>query len=346
MWMWVAFVLLVLLLLALDLGVFHRKAHVITLREAVKWTGVWIATALLFNVFVYFAYENHWLGVDPDPVEPDGRRAAVLFFTGYVVEKTLSIDNVFVIALIFSYFGVPARYQHRVLFWGIVGALVMRAVMILVGAVLIERFGWLLYVFGVFLLFTAGRMLLASHRTDPKDNFLVKVARRLYPVTDTFEGQKFFVRHGGTLMLTPLALALVAVESTDLMFAVDSIPAIFAITDDPFLVFSSNVFAMLGLRSLYFALAGVMDKLYYLKATLAAMMGLIGAKMVLKDVLHAVPGITYYTLGAIALIVGIGVAASLIRASRVEAEEDAGDEQLERRAQPAGTVGADDGRTG
>jgi tellurite resistance protein TerC len=313
-WMWIGFLVLVMVLLALDLGVFHRRAHVIGPKEALQWTAVWIAAALLFNVFVYFAYEHHWLGMDLPDVERDGRAAAVLFFTGYVVEKSLSIDNIFVMALIFSYFAVPAAYQHRVLFWGIVGALLMRGVMILIGAVLIQRFHWVLYLFGAFLLFTAAKMLLVREGPDPKDNYLVKLAARLLPVAPVYADQRFLLRIDGKWMLTPLALALVAVESSDLVFAVDSIPAIFAITEDPFLVFTSNVFAMLGLRSLYFALAGVMCKLCYLKATLAALLALIGVKMLLKDVLHAVPGLTYYTLGAIALILSIGIAASLLRA--------------------------------
>jgi tellurite resistance protein TerC len=223
---------------------------------------------------------------------------------------------VFVIALIFSYFNVPPKYQHRVLFWGIVGALFMRASMILIGAALIARFHWILYVFGGFLILTGARMMLVRSEPDLKNNLLVRLARRWFAVTDDYCGQSLSVQVDGRRMLTPLALALVAVESTDVMFAVDSIPAIFAITEDPFLVFTSNVFAILGLRSLYFALADMMDKLYYLKITLAVLLGLIGVKMLLKDVLHAVPGITYYTLGAVALILSVGVAASLIRARR------------------------------
>jgi tellurite resistance protein TerC len=317
MWMmWTAFIVLVLVLLALDLGVFHRKAHAVSTYEALIWTGVWIGVALLFSVFLYFAYEYHWLGVDPSEDKPDGRTAAVLFFTGYVLEKILSIDNVFVIAIIFSYFGVPPKYQHRVLFWGIVGALVMRVVMVLVGAVLIEKFHWTLYVFGAFLVMTAGKMLFFPHEPDPQNNAFVRLASWLMPVTHEYAEEHFTVRVDGRLMLTPLALALVAVESTDVMFAVDSIPAIFAITDDPFIVFSSNVFAMLGLRSLYFVLAGIMHKFYYLKSTLGVLMALIGLKMLLNDVLQVVPDVTYYTLGIMAFVVSAGVAASLIRAKR------------------------------
>jgi tellurite resistance protein TerC len=320
-WLWTGFIVFVLLMLALDLFVLHRKAHVVKLKEALTWSAVWVGLALLFTVFVYFAYEYHWSGLDSAEDEPDGRAAAILFFTGYVVEKSLSVDNVFVIAMVFSYFGVPRRYQHRLLFWGVVGALLMRAVMILLGTALIVRFHWLLYVFGAFLIFTAAKMLFFRKEPNPKKNPLVRLARRLFPITQDFEGEHFTVRRKGKLMLTPLALALLVVESTDLMFAVDSIPAIFAITEDPFLVFTSNIFAMLGLRALYFALAGVVKKFYYLKNSLALLLALIGVKMLLKDVLHAIPGITYYTLGAIALVLTAGIVASLIRAERMALED-------------------------
>jgi len=299
------------------LGVFHRQAHIVKTKEALAWTVVWVAVALLFNAFVFFAYEHHWLGLSSEWTDLDGTSAAVLFFTGYVVEKMLSVDNVFVIALIFTYFAVPSQYQHRVLFWGIIGALVMRAAMILVGAALISRFHWILYVFGLFLIFTAAKMLFVEQEANPANNSLVRLVRRWFPVTDGYVGERLAIWSNGKLMLTPLAIALVAVESTDLMFAVDSIPAIFAITEDPFLVFSSNVFAVLGLRSLYFALADMMNKLYYLKLTLAVLLALIGVKMLLKDVLHAIPGVTYYTLGAVAAILAIGIVASLIHANFV-----------------------------
>ncbi len=323
LWLWIGFLAFILALLALDLGVFHRKAHAVGLREALVWSGVWMGLGFAFNVFVYFGYERHWLGMGLPNTEPDGRAAAVMFFTGYVVEKSLSVDNVFVIALIFSYFGVPAVSQHRVLYWGILGALVLRGAMILLGSALITEFHWVLYVFGALMLFTAAKMLLVRQEPDPKNTWLVRLARRLFPVTNDFAGQRFAVRANGKWALTPLALALVAVESTDLLFAVDSVPAIFAITQDPFLVFSSNVFAMLGLRSLYFALAGIMDKFYYLKLSLAVLLALVGVKMLLKDVLHAVPGLTYYTLGVIALVLTAGVVASLLRAQRGSSEAGA-----------------------
>jgi tellurite resistance protein TerC len=311
-WLWLGFILLIGLLLAFDLGVFHRKAHVIQPGEALIWSGVWIGLALLFNLFLYFAYERHWLGLDLPNAEPDGQTAALAFFTGYILEKSLSVDNIFIIALVFTYFAVPPVYQHRLLYWGILAALLMRGAMILVGVALIEQFHWLLYGFGVILIVTAIRMLFAKEKRQVHENRLVRIVRKWFPVTDDFEGQKFLVRRGGRQYLTPLALALVAVEGADLILAVDSIPAIFAVTEDPFLIFTSNVFAILGLRSLYFALAHVLERLHYLDRSLAAILALIGTKMLFKDVLHGVPGIMLYTLGAIVLILAAGVIASLV----------------------------------
>lgn len=336
-WLWIGFIILILLLLALDLGVFHRKAHVVGVREALAWSGAWVLLALLFNVFVYFAYEYHGAGMGLANAEPDGRSAAISFFTGYVVEKSLSVDNIFVMALIFSHFRVPAVYQHRVLFWGVLGALVLRGAMILAGAALIEQFDWILYVFGAFLIGTAARLLVARHEPDPKNNFLVRAARSLFPVTEGFVGSKFVVRSGGRRMLTPLGLALLAVESADAMFAVDSVPAVFAITRDPFLVFTSNVFAILGLRSLYFALAGILDQFHHLKISLAVLLALVGLKMLFKDVLHGVPGLSYYTLGLIAFVLASGLVVSLLRARRLRRETE-GQPAPEL---PAGKAGGD-----
>lgn len=315
-WWWAGFVVLVLVLLAVDLGVFHRDPHRVGVREALRWSAFWVVLALLFNVLVYFVYEHRGRVAGLPNAEPDGWSAAVAFFTGYVVEKSLSADNIFVMALIFSYFGVPPAYQHRVLFFGVLGALVMRGAMILAGAALVRRFDWVLYVFGAFLIVTAGRMLLSRREPDPKRNLLVRAARRLLPVADDFAGPRFVARAGGRRALTPLALALLAVEGADLVFAVDSVPAVFAVTRDPFIVFTSNVFAILGLRSLFFALAGIMERFYYLKFSLAVLLALVGVKMLLKEVLHAVPGLTYYTLGAIALVLAGGVVASVVRAWR------------------------------
>lgn len=315
-WLWLAFIVFILFLLALDLGVFHRKAHTITLREALIVSGAWIGMALVFTVFVYLAYDRHWFGLDLPEGEPDGRTAAVFYLTGYVVEKSLGMDNVFVIAMIFSSFGIPSLYQHRVLFWGILGALVMRGVMIMAGVALIERFAWLLYVFGIFLIVSGIRMAVARHAPDPAKNPVVALARRLLPVTPRIADERLVARIDGRLALTPLALALIMIETSDLIFAVDSIPAIFAITHDSFLVFTSNIMAVLGLRSLYFALVGIIDRFYYLKVSLSLLLVLIGTKMLLKDVLETLPGTTAYTLGAAILIMGGGIVASVIRARR------------------------------
>jgi TerC family integral membrane protein len=324
---WFAFVSLILLLLALDLGIFHRKAHVVSVREGLFWSLVWMSLASVFAVFVYFGYENHWLGLGlkPDPIERtaaqplgtpnDGPAAVVKYLTGYVVEQSLSVDNMFVIAMLFRLFGVPAAFQHRVLFWGILGALAMRGVMIAAGATLVARFGWVLYLFGGFLLFTAVKMLVVDvEEQDPGKNAVVRLARRWFPVTKRYHGEHFVVRRGKRWLLTPLALALLMVETTDLLFAVDSIPAILAITADPFLVFASNAFAILGLRSLYFVLAGALSALRYLKVSLALVLALIGIKMLTHTWLKAMLGeyFTLYVLGAVVLILTAGTVASLL----------------------------------
>jgi tellurite resistance protein TerC len=279
-------------------------------------SGVWICVALAFNVFVYFAYEYHWFGLDIPDDEPDGRTAAVSFLNGYVVEKSLGIDNILVIAMIFSYFRIPAQYQHRVLFWGVVGALVMRAVMIVAGVALIQRFEWVLYLFGAVLVVSGVRMATARDAPDPEKNPVIALARRLLPVTHELAGERLAVRIDGKWALTPLALTLIMIETSDLTFAVDSIPAIFAITRDPFLVFTSNIMAVLGLRALYFALAGIIDRFHYLRLSLALLLALIGTKFLLKDILPAGPDTVHYTLAAVILILGGGIIASLICARR------------------------------
>jgi tellurite resistance protein TerC len=340
---WSLFLIFILALLALDLGVFHRRAHVVSVREALTWTGVWIVTALAFAAFVYVAYDRQWLGLGmhPDAIErsaayPEGRpndaRSALLkFLTGYVVELSLSADNVFVIAMLFSYFAIPRMYQHRVLFWGILGALVMRGAMIAIGARLVAEFAWVLPLFGALLVVTAAKMLFMSDSNkDPGENFAIRTMRRFLPITGEFHGERFFVRANEgieppetagpkrgpsrTWMLTPLAPALVMVETTDLMFAVDSIPAIFAITADPFLVFSSNVFAILGLRSLYFALAGALHLFHYLKYALALVLLTVGIKMLAHSWFERILG-PHFNLYLLAMVLGIlaaGVLASLI----------------------------------
>lgn len=313
-----------LVILALDLGVLNRKAHVVSIREALTFTGGVLVLALCFNGLVYFLYENHWLGLGAtvdkvDGAINDGRLAAVKFLTGYVIELSLSADNVFVIAMIFQYLRVPPQYQHRVLFWGILGALVMRGAMIVVGTALIARYHWILYLFGAFLVFTAARMLFGKeHGGDPADSLVMRWLRRFFPITPTYHQQHFVIVENGKRILTPLAVALVLVETTDLIFAVDSIPAIFAITTDPFLVFTSNVFAILGLRSLYFALAGAIEKFRYLKVSLAAILGLVGVKMLVADLLkkYIGPSFNFWLLGMVALILGLGVLASAVATHR------------------------------
>jgi tellurite resistance protein TerC len=319
--MWAIFIVFVVAMLFMDLLVFHRKAHEVKVKEALGFSAMWIGLALCFNVLVYFIYERHWFGFNPPGEGIDGRAAAVLWFTGYIIEKSLSIDNIFVIAMVFAYFRIPNKFQHRVLFWGIFGALILRGIMIGLGTALIQRFDWMLYVFGVILILTAGRMLFGNAEPDPEHNPILKLVRKMFRVTTELNEEHFTVRKDGLLFLTPLALTLVVVEATDVMFAIDSIPAIFAITTDPFLVFTCNVFAILGLRSLYFALAGVMDKFHYLKLSLSVLLALIGAKMLLKDVLHDVEGLTYYTLGSIAFVLGAGIVASLVRARRLRDAE-------------------------
>ena len=315
-WLWVGFVGLVLGMLALDLGVFHRHSRVVRTGEAAGWTAGWVACALLFNLGVYYLYEHHLFGIGNQIGHPlAGREAALQFFTGYVIEKSLSLDNIFVIALIFSYFGVRLEYQHRVLFWGIMGALVLRGVMIAAGAVLIHRFAWITYVFGGLLLLTALKMLVSrQEHLEPDRNPLVRLARRLYPVSPTFEGERFFTSVAGRRAITPLFLVLLVVESSDVLFAVDSIPAIFAVTKDPFLVFTSNVFAILGLRSLYFVLASVLNRFRFLKISLVVLLAFVGMKMMLA---HHYPIPTPVSLAVICAILAGGVLASLAANRRV-----------------------------
>lgn len=310
-WLWIGFIVFVLVMLALDLGVFNRKAHVIRTREALAWTSLCIVLALLFNGLIYFMYRYHWLGIGTgEGSRLTGKDAAIQFFTGWVVEYSLSLDNIFVIAVIFGYFGVPPKYQHRVLFWGILGALILRGLMIAAGTALIQRFDWTIYVFGGLLIVTAIKMLLTqTDEVEPEKNPLVRLARRLYPVTSDFHEQKFFTYIDGKRAITPMFLVLLVVESTDVLFAVDSIPAIFAITSDPFLVFTSNVFAILGLRSLYFALAGMMGHFRYLKASLVFVLAFVGVKMILSDYYHID---TIVSLAVIIGILGVGIVASLI----------------------------------
>lgn len=310
---WLLFLVLIIGLLVLDLGVLNRNPHVISAKESFAWTAFWVVLALVFNVLIFYMYEHHWLGIGQTiGHEISGKAAAIHFFTGYLIEKSLSLDNIFVIALIFSYFGIPLQYQHRVLFWGILGALVMRGTMIGAGVILITKFSWMVYVFGALLLFTAVKILIQKHdNIEPGRNPLVKLIQRYLPVTTELHGQRFFLRQEGKLVLTPLCIVLVIIESADLLFAIDSIPAIFAITYDPFIIFTSNVFAILGLRSLYFALAAVIEKFRYLKISLVFILAFVGVKILLSHH-HPIPATV--SLGVIAGIIFVGILASILGA--------------------------------
>jgi tellurite resistance protein TerC len=295
MW-WVAFNAFVITMLALDLGVFHRKAHVVGMKEALGWSAVWIAMALVFNVWVWFQL---------------GPQKGTEFLTGYLIEKSLSVDNVFVFAVLFTFFGIPAQYQHRVLFWGIFGALVMRAVMIFAGAALIQNFTWVIYVFAALLIFTGIKMVTGKHEAiDPEKNIALKLLRRLMPVSKEFHGQKFFIRNNGVLTATPLFAVLICIEMTDLVFAIDSIPAIFAITQDTFIVYTSNVFAILGLRALYFALSGLLPYFHFLKYGLGVILVFVGIKMSLAHSAYKID--TMVSLVVVASILVISVIASVV----------------------------------
>ena len=294
---WIIFSLLVLAVLALDLGVFHRKAHTVGFKEALSWTAVWVTLALLFGAAVWF-----WAGP----------KKGLEFFTGYLIEYSLSADNVFVFVLIFSYFAVPPQWQHKVLFWGVLGALLMRLLMIGLGVALISRFGWILYVFGAFLLFTGFKMIFGKQEEiHPERNPVVRWFRRLVPVTAEYHGNHFITRVNGRLMATPLLVVLVCVEVSDLVFAVDSIPAIFAVTLDPFIVYTSNVFAIMGLRSLYFVLAGMVDKFRYLKPGLGVVLSFVGVKMLLAHTPYKID--TLVALGVVAGVLVVTIIASLLR---------------------------------
>jgi TerC family integral membrane protein len=294
--LWIGFALFILAMLALDLGVFHRKAHAVSFKEALGWTAIWVSLALLFGAGVWHIA---------------GPEKALEFYTGWLIEYSLSVDNVFVFALIFSYFAVPPAWQHKVLFWGILGALIMRLAMIAAGAALIGRFNWVLYLFGAFLIFTGIKMAFRqSERIHPEHNPVVRCFRRLVPVTSEYRGDNFVVREGGRSRATPLLVVLVCVEATDLMFATDSIPAIFAVTLDPFIVYTSNVFAILGLRSLYFVLAGAMALFHYLKLGLGVVLTFVGVKMLLAHTAWRID--TLSALLVVATVIAASVVASLI----------------------------------
>lgn len=293
--LWVGFNIFVLAMLALDLGIFHRRAHIVGIKEALIWSAIWIILALLFNLGIYF-----WRGPE----------TALEFLTGYLIEKSLSVDNLFVFLMIFSYFNVDSLYQHKVLFWGILGALITRAIFIATGITLIQNFHWVIYVFGAFLILTGIRMAIRKEKEiHPERNPLLKLFRRFMPVTEEYEGEKFFLKRGGRYFATPLFIVLLIVETTDIIFAADSIPAILAITLDPFIVYTSNVFAILGLRALYFALAGMMRLFHHLHYGLSAVLIFVGTKMILADIYKIRVSIA---LSLIAVILLISIIASMI----------------------------------
>jgi tellurite resistance protein TerC len=311
---WLGLCAVLVALLALDLGVFHRRPRAQTATEALSWSLLWIGTALAFNVFVYFAYQNHWLGIGTQIGHAmDGQQAALQFLTAFLVEKSLSLDNVFVIAMVFSYFAVPLALQYRVLFWGVVGALVMRAVFIVAGLALVQAFAWTTYVFGGLLLFTAGKLLMEREEVHPENNGLVRLLERHVPVCQEVDGSAFFLKRGGRWMATRLFLVLLVVETTDLLFAVDSIPAVIAVTNDPFIAFSSNAFAILGLRSLYFVIAPLIARFRYLKLSLIVLLAFIGVKML---VAHVQPIPISVSLSVIVAILSTGIAASALASYR------------------------------
>ena len=323
-WLWLGFTALVVLLLVLDLGVFHRHAHEVSLREATTWTVVWITLGLSFSGVVYLIYDGHWFGAHLANGSSSAGQAALLYVTGYVLEKSLSVDNIFVISMIFRSFRVEGRYRHRVLFWGIIGAILLRAAMILGGAWLVHRFSWVFYIFGAYLAYTGVKLFRdKGAEVDPETSAFIKIARRLLPVAREDHGAHLTAREAGRTVLTRLGLVLIAVEGTDVIFALDSIPAILAITTDSFIVFTSNIFAILGLRSLYFILEGMMGRFRHLQVALAFVLVFIGAKMLLHSV-YVIPNLI--SLGVILGAVTVGVLASLFvdkQEARAEAKAEA-----------------------
>jgi len=300
---WIAFIIFILVAIAVDLGVFHRKAHKISIKESLVWSVVWVTLAIAFGLWILQGY---------------GRQPALEFFTGYIIEKSLSVDNLFVFLVIFRVFAVKEEYQHSVLAYGIVGALLMRGIMIGAGAALVQRFDWIMYLFGVFIIYAGLHMLVARKaESHPENNFLVRYVSKHIRLTREYREEHFFVRENGKLFATPLFLVLLVVEFTDVTFAVDSIPAIFGITRDPFIVFTSNVFAILGLRTLYFLLAGVLDKFVYLKIALALVLIFIGAKMIVEPWLHISVSVS---LAVVLGMLAIAVLASLVAKPKTVAE--------------------------
>lgn len=310
MLLWSIFIVFILFLLGLDLGVFNRDNHVPSTREALRWTSLWAVVGLSFSLVVYYLYDHHWGTRDLA-----GGDAVLKYLSGYLVELSLSMDNVFVMALIFKYFKIPQQFQHRVLFWGILGALIFRGIMIGAGVWLLEQFQWMMYLFGIILIYSAYKMLTSEEEVDPNRNPIIKYAKKIFPVSKQIEDESFFVRRKHILAATPLFIALLMIETTDVLFAFDSIPAILAITTDPFLVFSSNVFAILGLRSLYFVLASMMDRFEYMKYSLAIILFFVAAKMMLHQYWHPAE---WLSLVVIFILLAGGVFVSLYQTRKEE----------------------------
>ena len=305
LWAWACFMLFIIAMLALDLGVFQRKNHTIGMKEAIGWCGLWITLAVSFGLLLYFT---------------SGKTVALEYYTGYIIELCLSVDNVFVFIVIFSYFQVPPQYQHRTLFWGIIGAVIMRFIFILAGVRLLNAFDWLIYIFGLFLIYTAIKMILPrKSEMDPGKNIAVRIFRKFFPISQGYSEGHFFTYENGRKIATPLFIVLLVIETTDVAFAIDSIPAVLAITKDPFIVFTSNIFAIIGLRSLYFALRGVMTKFYYLSYGLAVILAFIGVKMLLSEFHHIDIGISLSVIGSVLAIAAI---ASIIHSIRHSKSDD------------------------
>ncbi len=306
--LFILFNIFILFLLALDLGVFHRKDEPVSVREAAVWSVIWIALSLVFNLGLYF-----WVK-ERTGSAAEATRVSLEFLTGYLMEKALSVDNIFVFIVIFSYFGVPPKYHHRVLFWGVLGALIMRGIFIALGTVLIARFDWVLYIFGIILIVSGWKMAFGSgEQVHPDKNIFIRLARKFFRVEPGFDSHNFIIRRQGKIYITTLFLVLITVETTDVVFAVDSIPAVFGITRDPFIVYSSNVFAILGLRALYFLLAGVMNTFYYLKFGLSLILAFIGCKMLVEDFVHVPILVSLTVVGS---VLTVAIAASLVRNRR------------------------------
>lgn len=308
MTVWICFITAILLFLALDLGVFNKKTHIISTKEASKWTAVWVSLAFLFSGVIYWLYQNNQIA-NPDQLSPS--TAVIKYITGYLIELSLSVDNIFVIAIIFASFKIPKINQHRVLFWGIVGALIFRGSLIYFGVIIITKFSWTSYVFGVFLVYTALKMLLSKEDNDefdPQKSLVYRTLSKIMPITTQIDGEHFFIKENNFKKATPLFVALIVIEVMDVVFALDSVPAILAITSDPFLVFSSNIFAILGLRSMYFFLANMLEKFNYLEYSLIAILGFIGLKMLLHEYFTIPESIS---LGFIAIALCTGVILSL-----------------------------------